>query len=109
MRVPKLLVAAAIGVAVLPLTACASAAPPPREAEVVVRIEPSAQPAAYEVHLTKAGGDFRAVHTMRSGETRRFAVPKGWMTVRVAGVCVVPTAASGTSTIEVRPNDCRLD
>ena len=112
MRVPKLLVAAAVAAAVLPLSACASAADPSgpaRDARVVVRIEPSAQPADYEVHLARTGGGFRAVHTMRSGETRTFAVPKGWMTVRIPGVCVVPTPASGTSTVEVGPNDCTLD
>jgi hypothetical protein len=107
-RVPTLLVTAALAAAVLPLAACAQAGPA-KDAEVVVRISPSAQAADYEVHLTRAGGDFSAVHTMRSGETRRFAVPKGWMTVRVAGVCVVPTPASGTSTVEVRPDDCTLD
>jgi hypothetical protein len=107
-RLPRLLVAAVIAAAVLPVTACAATGPA-KDASVVVRIESSPQPADYEVHLTRADGGFTAVHTMRSGETRRFAVPKGWMSVRVAGVCVVPTPASGTSTVDVRPNDCTLD
>jgi hypothetical protein len=29
--------------------------------------------------------------------------------VRVPGVCVVPTPASGTSTVEIGPDDCSLD
>ena len=108
-RVPRLLLAAAAAVAVLPLSACGAATASAPEARVVVRIQGSAEPADYEVHLAEAGGGYRSVHTMRSGETRAFRVPAGWMTVRIPGVCVVPTAASGTATVDVRPGSCTLD
>lgn len=104
MRVTKLLTTAALVAAVLPLAACA----PRTDAHVVVRIADAARPSAYEVHLVKADGGFREQGRMRSGETRSFAVPSGWLTVRIPGVCVVPTPATGTTTVEVRPDDCRV-
>lgn len=102
----KRLLAAALLSAVLPLSAC-SAAPVP-EARVVVRIAPSAQPQAYEVHLAQQRAGFRSHFRLRSGQTRTVSVPKGWVSVRIAGLCVVPAATAGTTTIEVRPNDCRV-
>jgi hypothetical protein len=104
----KALLAAALLSAVLPLTAC-TAAPAP-QARVVVRIAPSAHPEAYDVHLAQQRAGFRSSFRMRSGQTRTVSVPKGWVSVRIAGLCVVPTATStaGTTTIEVRPNDCRV-
>jgi stringent starvation protein B len=92
--------------AALPLSACTAA--PVQEAHVVVRIAPSAHPESYEVHLAQQRVDFRSRFTLRSGETRTVTVPKGWVTVRVAGVCVVPTTMSGTTTVEVKPDDCRI-
>ena len=112
MRVTRLLIGAAAAVAaVLPLTACATApgAGAVGDARVVVRIAASSHPADYEVHLARADGGFAAVHRMRSGETRAFTVPTGWMTVRIPGLCVVPTPATGVSTVEVAPDDCTLD
>jgi hypothetical protein len=106
-RVAKLVPTVALVAAVLPLAACA--APPQAEARVVVRIAGAAHPADYEVHLVRADGAFRTVQRMRSGETHEFSVPTGWLTVRIPGLCVVPTAATGTSTVDVRPNDCRVD
>jgi hypothetical protein len=102
-----MLVIAAVAAATLPLSACATAQA--ADAQVVVRIRAATHPADYEVHLAHAGGGFRTMERMRSGQTRTFAVPAGWTTVRIPGVCVVPTAAAGITTIEVRPNDCRLD
>lgn len=104
MRIATLLTTAAVAAAVLPLAACA----PRTDARVVVRIADAARPTAYEVHLVQADGGFREQRSMRSGETRSFAVPSGWLTVRVPGLCVVPTPATGTTTIEVRPDDCRV-
>lgn len=106
MRVPSLLVAAALVGAVLPMTACSADAEP--QARVVVRIAPSPHPQAYEVHLAQQRADYRSVFRMRSGQSRTVAVPKGWVTVRVAGLCVVPTPTTGTTTVEVRPDDCRV-
>lgn len=107
MQLAKALVATALtAAAVLPLSACSSA--PAADAHVVVRIAASAHPEGYDVHLTQAKGDFRSEFRLRSGQTRTVAVPKGWMTVRIAGLCVVPAAASGTTTVVVRPNDCRI-
>lgn len=106
MRIAKPFLAAALLAAVLPLTACAPAAE--TQAHVVVRIAPSAHPEAYEVHLAQTKVDFRSRFTLRSGQTRTVAVPKGWVTVRVAGVCVVPTTTAGTTVVEVRPDDCRV-
>jgi hypothetical protein len=106
-RIAKpLLAAAALLTAALPLTACA--APPVPQARVVVRVAASAHPESYEVHLAQQRVDFRSRFTLRSGQTRTVTVPKGWVTVRVAGVCVVPTTLSGTTTVEVRPDDCRV-
>lgn len=92
--------------AVLPLAACTAA--PADEAHVVVRIAPSAHPEAYDVHLAQERAGFRSHFSLRSGQTRTVAVPKGWVTVRIAGLCVVPAATSRTTTIDVRPNDCRI-
>jgi hypothetical protein len=102
------LAAAVLLIAALPLSACA--ATPVPEARVVVRIAPSAHPESYDVHLAQQRVDFRSRFTLRSGQTRTVTVPKGWVTVRVAGVCVVPAATAGstTMTVEVRPGDCRL-
>lgn len=88
------------------LSGCST--PPPAEAQVVVRILASAHPEGYEVHLAQTAAGFRSAFRMRSGQTRTIAVPAGWVTVRVAGLCVVPAAASGTMTVEVRPDDCRI-
>ncbi|RIX27912.1 hypothetical protein [Amnibacterium setariae] len=110
MPVGKRLAAAALLAAVLPLSACA---PAPggggeREARVVVRVAPTADPRGYEVHLAGARADFRTAFRVERGETRTVAVPEGWVTVRVAGLCVVPTAATGTTTVEVAADDCRV-
>lgn len=102
----SLLAAAALLTAVLPLTACSPA--PVAQARVVVHIEPSAHPQGYDVHLAQTKAGYRSQFRMRSGQTRTISVPKGWVTVRVAGLCVVPTATTGTTTVEVRPNDCRI-
>ncbi len=107
MRIAKpVLAAVALLTAALPLSGCAAAPLP--QAHVVVRIAPSAHPASYEVHLAQQRVDFRSRFVLRSGESRTVTVPKGWVTVRVAGVCVVPTTTSGTTTVEVRPDDCRV-
>jgi hypothetical protein len=112
MSVGKRLAAAALLAAVLPLSACA---PAPgagggtgREARVVVRVAPTADPRGYEVHLAGARADFRTAFRVARGETRTVAVPEGWVTVRVAGLCVVPTTATGTTTVEVAADDCRV-
>jgi hypothetical protein len=102
----KRLAAAAVLVTALPLSACS--AQPAAGAHVVVRVAPSAHPEGYEVQLAAKDSGFSSTIHMRSGQTRRIAVPKGWVTVRVAGLCVVPTPASGTTTVDVRPNDCRI-
>jgi hypothetical protein len=107
MQLATRLGAAVLIAAVLPLTAC-SAPPPPDDARVVVRVAPSAHPEAYEVHLAQARAGFRSAFRLVSGQTRTVTVPRGWVTVRVAGLCVVPAAASGTTTVEVRPDDCTL-
>jgi hypothetical protein len=99
---------AALLTAALALSLSACAAPAHSGAEVVVRVLPSAHPEAYEVHLAQAKGDFRSSFRLRSGQSRSVAVPSGWVTVRVAGLCVVPAPASGTTTVEVRRNDCRI-
>ena len=112
MHLSKPLLAAALLSAVLPLTAC-TAAPVP-QARVVVRIDrdkaSSLGITAYDVHLAQHCAGFRSSFRMRSGQTRTVSVPKGWVSVRIAGLCVVPaaTATAGTTTIEVRPNDCRV-
>jgi hypothetical protein len=100
------LAAAALIAAALPLSACT--APPASEAHVVVRVAASAHPQRYDVHLAQTQAGFRSAFRMRSGQTRTVVVPKGWVTVRVAGLCIVPTTASGTTTIDVRPNDCTV-
>jgi hypothetical protein len=105
-HIAKRLGLAALAAAVLPLTACSSA--PTTEAHVVVHVAPSAHPEAYDVHLAQARAGFRSAFRLRSGESRTVAVPAGWVTVRVAGLCIVPTPASGTTTVEVRPNRCRV-
>ena len=110
MPVGKRLAAAALLAAVLPLSACA---PAPgggggREARVVVRVAATADPRGYEVHLAGARADFRTAFRVARGETRTVAVPEGWVTVRVAGLCVVPTTATGTTTVEVAADDCRV-
>ncbi|WP_133766397.1 hypothetical protein [Amnibacterium kyonggiense] len=106
MRLAKPLLVAALVAAALPLTGCAPAAAPP--GRVVIRVEPSARPEAYEVHLAQADAGFRSTFRLRSGQTRSVTVPKGWITVRVAGLCVLPAPTTGTTTVEVRPNDCRV-
>lgn len=105
-RIAKRLGIAALMAAVLPLTACAAA--PRSEAHVVVRVLASPHPEAYDVHLAQTDAHFRSAFRMRSGQTRTIAVPAGWVTVRVAGLCIVPTTATGTTTVEVRPNRCRV-
>jgi hypothetical protein len=100
------LAAAALIAVALPLSACSAA--PRTEAHIVVRVAPSAHPQGYDVHLAQARAGFRSAFRMRSGQTRTIAVPKGWVTVRVAGLCIVPTTASGTTTVDVRPDDCRV-
>jgi hypothetical protein len=105
-QVPRLLLAAALVGAVLPLSACAVPATP--QARVVVEVAPSANPEAYEVHLAQARAGYRSTFSIRSGQSRTVAVPKGWVTVRVAGLCVVPTPTTGTTRVMVRPNDCRV-
>jgi hypothetical protein len=106
-QLAKALVAAALVAAVLPLSAC-SAAAPPLDARIVVRVAASTHPQGYDVHLAQAKGRFRSAFRLRSGQSRTVAVPAGWLTVRVAGLCVVPAPASGTTTVDVRPNDCRI-
>lgn len=106
MRFTRALAAVALIAAAVPLSACSSA--PRDEAHVVVRIAPAAHPEHYEVHLAQAKAGFRSEFRLRSGQTRTIAVPKGWVTVRIAGLCIVPTPASGTTTIDVRPNDCTI-
>lgn len=82
--------------------------PAPAPARVVVRVAPSAHPVDLEVHLAQPTGAFRSVHRLRSGQTRSFAVPAGWTTVRVPGLCVVPARTTGTAVVEVDPDGCRL-
>lgn len=106
MRIAKPFLAAALLTAVLPLSAC-TAAPVPA-GRVVVRVAASAHPETYEVHLAQDRVDFRSRFTLRSGQSRTVDVPEGWVTVRVAGVCVLPTTNAGTTTVEVRPDDCRV-
>lgn len=89
------------------LAGCAAGGAEP-QARVVVRIAPSAHPADYEVRVAQASGGFRTSSRMRSGETRTFRVPAGWLTVRVPGVCVLPAAASGTTTVRIGVDDCAL-
>jgi hypothetical protein len=105
-RIATRLGLAVLVAAVLPLTACSAA--PRNEAHVVVQVAASAHPEAYDVHLAQARAGFRSAFRLRSGETRTIAVPAGWVTVRIAGLCIVPTPASGTTTVEVRPNRCRV-
>ena len=106
MPVAKRLLAAALVAGLLPLTACSS--PPRDEAQVVVRVAPTADPRGVEVHLADTRAAFRTAFRMRAGQTRTVAVPKGWVTVRVAGLCVVPAAATGRTTVEVAADDCRV-
>lgn len=106
MQLGKILAVTAVIAAAVPLSACSAA--PRNEAHVVVRIAPAAHPERYEVHLAQTKAGYRSEFHLRSGQTRTIAVPKGWVTVRVAGLCIVPTAASGTTTIDVRPNDCTI-
>jgi hypothetical protein len=105
-QLAKAVPAALLTAAALPLSACSSA--PDLAARVVVRVAPSAHPERYDVHLAQAKGDFRSTFRLESGQTRTVAVPVGWLTVRVAGLCVVPAPASGTTTVEVRSDDCRI-
>ncbi len=109
-RLPRLLTALALtAAAAAGLSGCAAGAGSAAEARVVVRIAPTAVPADVEVHLAQAHGDFRAVQRMRTGQTRSFAVPAGWVTVRIPGLCVVPARNSGTAVVvEVDRHDCRL-
>lgn len=108
-RLPRLLTAAALTAAVAAsLAGCASPGAAAPGARVVVRIAATATPVDYEVHVAQAGGDFRAVQRMRTGQTRTFAVPAGWVTVRIPGLCVVPSRTSGTAVVEVDRHDCRL-
>ncbi|MFD1722845.1 hypothetical protein [Amnibacterium endophyticum] len=106
-RLPRLLGATVVAAASATLAGCAGAPATPT-ASVVVRVAPSAQPVDLEVQLSQAHGDYREVRRMRSGETRRFAVPAGWVTVRVPGLCVVPARNHGTAVVEVDRHDCRL-
>ncbi|MGT2427059.1 hypothetical protein [Amnibacterium kyonggiense] len=106
MRLAKPLLVAALLTAALPLAGCAPAAAP--HGRVVVRVEPTADPRGYEVHLAQADAGFRSTFRMRAGQTRSVDVPEGWVTVRVAGLCVLPAPTTGTTTVEVRTDDCRV-
>ena len=108
-QIAKRLGIVALIAAALPLTAC-SAGPGAQaeQARVVVQVAPSAHPEAYDVHLAQARAGFRSVFTLRSGQTRTIAVPAGWVTVRVAGLGIVPTPASGTTTVRVERTACRV-
>lgn len=99
-------VVTAVGTTALLLTGCA--AEPAPQAHVIVRVAESAHPAAYEVHLAQAEGSFRSVHRIRSGQTRTYAIPTGWVTVRIPGVCVVPAKNHGTTTVDVDARDCTV-
>ena len=90
------------------LSGCATGSAAAAQAHVVVHIAPSSHPADYEVRVAQADGGFRATSRMRSGQTRTFTVPPGWLTVRVPGVCVVPAAASGTTTVRIGVDACGL-
>lgn len=103
-RIPAALVVAA---SALGLAGCAPAGSA-ADARVVVRVAPSADPVDLEVRLAQASGDYRAVHRIRSGQTRVFPVPAGWVTVRIPGLCVVPARTGGTAVVEVDRNACRL-
>jgi hypothetical protein len=105
-QVAKRLGVAALVAGSLALSGCSSA--PPREVHVVVRVAPSVHPAAYDVHLAQAKAGFRSEFELRSGQTKTVTVPAGWVTVRVAGLCVVPAPATATTTVEVRPDDCTV-
>ena len=97
---------AAVGAAALLLSGCTTAPAP--QTRIVVRVAASAHPAAYEVHLAQAEGSFRSMHRIRSGQTRTYAVPTGWVTVRIPGVCVVPAKNVGTTTVDVDSTDCTV-
>lgn len=105
-QIAKRLGIVALAAASLSLTACSPA--PQQQAQVVVRVAPSAHPEHYDVHLAQPRAGFRSAFTLRSGETRTVAVPVGWVTVRVAGLCIVPTPASGTTTVQVGHRACRV-
>ena len=108
-RLPRLLTAVALtAAAVAGLSGCAAPGAGAADARVVVRIAPTATPVDYEVHVAQAHGDFRAVQRMRTGQTRTFDVPAGWVTVRIPGLCVVPAQNSGTAVVEVDRHACRL-
>lgn len=107
-RLPRVLAAGALLAAAAGLSGCATGSPDAAGAPLVVRIAPSAHPVDLEVHLAEAHGAYRETHRMRSGETRRFTAPSGWVTVRVPGLCVVPTRNSGTAVVEVDRDACRL-
>lgn len=107
-RLARALALPAVAAALVVGTAGCATGPSGADAEVVVRVAPSAHPVDLEVQLTGTSGGYREVRTMRSGETRRFAVPAGWVTVRVPGLCVVPARNHGTAVVEVGKKDCRL-
>lgn len=100
--------ALALAAGLVPLSACAAGPAEPPPSHVVVRVAPRAEPVGVEVRLAQARGPFRAVHTMRPGETRSFAVPAGWVTVRVPGLCVVPTRNAHPTTVEVARDGCTV-
>lgn len=106
MRIPRSLLAAALLTTALPLTACSGA--PATDARVVVKVAPSVAAGPLDVYLAQRRAGFRSEFRMQPGQTRSVAVPKGWVTVRVAGLCVVPTPTAGTTTVVVRPNDCTV-
>lgn len=94
----------------LVLPGCATAsAPEAVGSRLTVRVAPRADLGAVEVQLAQPHGGYRAVHRMRSGQTRSFAVPAGWVTVRVPGLCVVPTPTDAApATVEIGRRDCSI-
>ena len=105
---PRLAVACALVAGLVGLGGCAPTSAPAPAATVTVAIAPAAHPARYEVHLHHTGGTFRETHTMTSGETRTYTVPVGWLTVRIPGLCVVPTPNTGSTVVHVDPRHCRI-
>lgn len=106
---PRVLTCGVAAASALLLAGCAGAGPAAeRGTQVEVRIAASAHPVDYEVQLAQADGGFRTVHRMRTGQSRTFAVPAGWLTVRIPGLCVVPTPGAGPSVVEVDSRACRL-
>jgi hypothetical protein len=91
------------------LAGCSAAPGAQPESTVTVAIAASKHPAEYEVQLHRSGGEFSASHRMRTGETRTYTVPVGWLTVRIPGLCVVPTPNTGSTTVRVDSRTCQLD